>query len=251
MKISAKSKAKNRKAILDATVDLVIEQGFRAATMRAIARKAGVGDATIYNYFPTKDAIFYAYYEDRFAAAAEGLEASQGLGWYSLQERLQALFEELLGVFLPDREFIQATFRPVFFSLPPNIREMKPIQAHFFAAVSRSFAAAREKGELEELVLEDLVVRLFWDYFLGVAAYWLRDESEQFSATSILIDKTMGLGCAVLKAGVVGKAIDIFAFLFRHHVVSLLDGPRFGLDVLKDIGAVFMERVNGRQDAER
>lgn len=251
MKISAKHKAKNRQAILDAAIDLVIEQGLRAATMRAIARRAGVGDATIYNYFPTKDAIFYAYYEDRFAAAAAGLEAVPGLEGFSLQERLQALFEELLGAFLPDREFLQATFRPVFFALPPNTRELKPVQAPFLAAVSRAFAAARERGELEEMALEELVVRLFWDYFLGIAAYWLRDESEQFSATSVLIDKTMGLGCAVLKAGVVGKAVDIFAFLFRRHVVSLLEGPRLGLDVLKDLGTVFMEKVNGRQGAER
>jgi len=251
MKISAKKKVQTRRAILEAAVDLSIDKGFRATSMRAIARKAGVGDATIYNYFPSKEAIFYAYYEDRFAAAVASLESGENLAEYSLQERLQALFEELLGAFLPDREFLQATFRSAFFSMPPNYKELKPIQAHFLGAVSRAFKTARERGELEEQLFEEMIVRFFWDYFIGVTIYWLKDDSEQFSATSILIDKTMELGCAVLKAGVVTKAFDICSFLFRNHVLARLDSPGFGFDALQSIRTAFMEGGHGRQGSKR
>ena len=56
MKISKKQQKENRTKIIAATVDLVISKDLKSATMREIARKAGVGDATIYNYFSTKEA---------------------------------------------------------------------------------------------------------------------------------------------------------------------------------------------------
>jgi len=63
MKISEADKVKTRIQILDASVDVIIEKGFKSASMREIARRAGVGDATIYNYFPTKEKLLYGYCE--------------------------------------------------------------------------------------------------------------------------------------------------------------------------------------------
>ncbi len=247
MKISARQKDENRRAIIDAAVGLVIDKGLRGASMRAIAHEAGVADATIYNYFPTKEAIVLAFYEDRIAAAVARLEAVDGLAEYSLQEHLQALFEELLNAFLPDREFLQATFRAAFFAMPPNHRELRPIRSVFLDAVGRAFELARERGELEEGAFEELVVRFFWDYFLGATAYWLKDTSEGFAATSILLDKTMDIGCAMLRAGVLTKIFDVCAFLFRNHIVSLLDGPWFGMELVR--AAASQWRSGARPDA--
>ncbi len=251
MKISAKQKIETRQAILDAAVALIIEKGFRATSMRAIAQQAGVGDATIYNYFPTKEAIFYAYYEDRFAQAAATLQRIEGLDEHTFQERLQAFFEEILHAFLPDREFLQATFHSVFFSIPPNSRELRPIQEPFFATVSAAFAAAREKGEFEDMLFEEIIVRLFWDYCIGIVLYWLKDASERFTATSVLIDKTMDLGCALLRANVATKAYDICSFLFRSHVLTRLESVRPGADALKTIVTAFMEGGDGRKSTKR
>jgi AcrR family transcriptional regulator len=250
MKISAQQKVETRQAILDATVELIIEKGMRGTSMRAVARQAGVGDATVYNYFPTKEAIFYAYYEGRFAQAASNLQQLEGLADYTLQERLQALFEELLTVFLPDREFLQATFRPVFFAMPPNCRELRPIQEHFFASVSAAFAAAKDRGECEDMLFEAIIIRFFWDYFIGIVFYWLKDESEQFTATSVLIDKTMDLGCTLLRANVATKAYDICSFLFRSHILSRLEGLLPGTDAWKTMATAFMEGDSERKSTK-
>jgi AcrR family transcriptional regulator len=248
MKISAQQKVETRQALIEATVELIIEKGLRAANMRAVARGAGVGDATVYNYFPTKEAIFYAYYEDRFAQAASNLKRLEGLEDHTLEERLQALFEELLQAFLPDREFLQATFRSVFFAMPPNSRELRPIQAPFFESVSAAFAAAKAKGEIEDMLFEEILIRFFWDYFIGIVFYWLRDESGQFAATSALIDKTMALGCALLRAGVATKAYDVCSFLFRNHVLSRLAGPLDAAAAWKSMAAAFMEEGDARNN---
>ena len=57
MKISKQQKLENRRKIIESAVDLVIEKDLKSATMREISRHAGIADATIYNYFPTKEAI--------------------------------------------------------------------------------------------------------------------------------------------------------------------------------------------------
>ncbi|MBU1002509.1 MAG: TetR/AcrR family transcriptional regulator [Proteobacteria bacterium] len=250
MKISQKKKTENRQAIILSTVDLVIEKGFKAATMRGIARGAGCGDATIYNYFPTKEAILYAYYEDRLAAAVTAYEKTKDLEKYTLQERLQAFFEVFLDGCLADREFLQATFKSIFFSMPPNPKALQPVRERFFGVVKQAFEQARESGELEEQLFEDVLVRFFWDYFLGIVAYWLRDDSELFAATSTLIDKTMGLACAMIKAGVVSKAYDICMFLFRNHVLTHLESCRYGIDALENITKAFKDELNERPDTQ-
>ena len=46
-----------RRAVLDATVALVEEDGYGRVTMEAIARRAGVGKQTVYRWWPSKAAI--------------------------------------------------------------------------------------------------------------------------------------------------------------------------------------------------
>ena len=48
---------RTRSAILDAALDLFSEQGFDPTTMDQIAAQSQIGIATLYRYFPTKDAI--------------------------------------------------------------------------------------------------------------------------------------------------------------------------------------------------
>lgn len=247
MKISNEKKQENREAIMQAAVDLIIEKGFKAATMRAMARKAGLGDATIYNYFPTKESILYAYYEDKFSEAGDSLSGIAGFDEYSFQEQLQELFETCLETFLADREFLQETFNLVFYPVTPH-KDLQGIKANFMASVDCIFDNAVETGEIEDPMFRELTNHFFWDYFVGVAFYWLKDTSEHFSDTTELINKTMDLACAVLKAGVVNKIFDIASFLFRNHIVSRLQTFKSGMDAFGEIRQAFKENICERPD---
>ena len=146
MKVSAKQKMETRQAIIRAATDLIIEKGFKAATMRAISRAAGVGDATIYNYFPTKEAILFAYYEDQLNVCIDKLKAIEGFNEFTLQEQLQAFFNTQLELFTPDREFVEETFSTVFFSWSRNFRHLKTIRKRFFEVLEDLFQTAN-RGE--------------------------------------------------------------------------------------------------------
>ena len=61
MSDSSRQVAPGRRArIVDAARHLILRHGLRATTMQAVAREAKVAKATLYSYFPDKDAIFVA-----------------------------------------------------------------------------------------------------------------------------------------------------------------------------------------------
>lgn len=57
---------KARLAILDAAADLLVEGGFTAATMEAVAARAGVSKVTIYKWWPSRGAVAVEAYFHRF-----------------------------------------------------------------------------------------------------------------------------------------------------------------------------------------
>lgn len=52
-----------RHAIIDTTATLVGEQGLLSVTMSEIAKKTGIGRATLYKYFPEVEEILFAWHE--------------------------------------------------------------------------------------------------------------------------------------------------------------------------------------------
>jgi AcrR family transcriptional regulator len=62
-------------AVLDATADLIAEQGPMSVTMSAIAERAGIGRATLYKYFADVESILGAWHARGFAEHLHRLEA--------------------------------------------------------------------------------------------------------------------------------------------------------------------------------
>jgi AcrR family transcriptional regulator len=55
--------AARRARILDAAAHIFAEKGFHPATIRDVARHAGIADGTIYNYFENKTALLLGVFE--------------------------------------------------------------------------------------------------------------------------------------------------------------------------------------------
>jgi AcrR family transcriptional regulator len=59
----ARSSDERREDILRAGLDLFALSGFHGTSVRQIARAVGVNEATLYHYFPSKDAILQAVFD--------------------------------------------------------------------------------------------------------------------------------------------------------------------------------------------
>lgn len=241
MKISNQQKIENRNRIISAAVDLMTENDFKSATMKAIARKAGLGDATIYNYFPTKESILYAYYEEHLKRCEKKLDTLDGFEGYSFQEQLQTFFELQFEEFLPEREFVQQSFNPVFFSFSQDYNKLKPVRDLFFALMDALFSRAIDNQEIPEQVFRDFIYYLLWDYYIAMVTYWINDRSDQFTDTTVFNDKSLDLICSLLRTNVMNKAFDIITFLFKTHVLSRMNH----VDRFETAKRFFTEEVMG------
>ena len=248
MKVTEQEKTATRERILEAAVDVITAKGFKSASMREIAQRAQVGDATIYNYFPSKEKLLYGYCEHVQQQVMAALKAVENFHEYSLAEQLQQLVEIELQTWLPAREFLQEVFKLTFYS---------PVAAHEHLAEARSLNndmvadmlfAAIEAGEIPHQPYHELLPRLFWDYQTGILAYWLKDDSEGFANTTQLVDRSMEIVAGVLHHSLVGKALDLLSFLFRTHVMSRLD--TFG-ELHKDLAISKRRFMADRDETER
>lgn len=62
-----------REAILDSTWALVVRQGLASVTMLQVAKKAGIGRATLYKYFPDIETILAAWHQRHVAGHLQHL----------------------------------------------------------------------------------------------------------------------------------------------------------------------------------
>jgi AcrR family transcriptional regulator len=63
-----RKKQQTRQAIAAAAFEMFAQRGFDAVTVAAVARQADVSEATVFNYFPTKEDLVYGRLEEFEAA---------------------------------------------------------------------------------------------------------------------------------------------------------------------------------------
>ena len=222
MKVTQSVKEKTKIKILQSAVDLIIEKGFDNASLREMAKNAGLSNPTIYNYFPSKEKLLYAYIEQKHKEAVNTIQEIEDFHTYTLREQLQTLIETELELYLEDREFIIQIVDMVFHSSGLKVGKLYETNALFIETVEEMLSIAIEAEEIAEPPFKEHLPRLFWDYYIMVVAYWVKDDSEMFENTTQFIDHSLGLAEAVLHSDILSKASDLGMFFFKTHMLNSL-----------------------------
>ena len=233
MKTSQKQQEKTRRQIVQSAVELMSRQGFEGTTMKDVARQAGIGDATIYKYFPTKERLVLGYFDQVVADALVATQQTPGLASYSLQEKLQRLTDAVLEALLPDREFVALARTLAARSPLLLLGEQMAAKQALRLAVQGFLAAAEAAGEIEPCDFQATLGGLYTDYLLGVMAYWLADESDQFADTTQLVDLSLGVLVLTLRAGLVNRVLELGGFVLRSQMARMMAHGSSLLDLLR------------------
>lgn len=233
MKTSKSEQNQNRRAVIRAAVDLITEQGYDGTTMKQIARAASIGDATIYRYFPSKEQLMLAYFEQVIADVLQETATLPDLADYTLQERLHLLVDGVLEAMLGDREFVDITRSIVHKSPLLMMREGMPGQQVLKLHVAALLADAELKGEIAPCDFKDMIAGFFADYLFSVIVYWLKDDSEEFSNTTQLVELTLAVLVLALKSGLVDKVSELARFLVRSQLSRAMQNSSGLIDMLK------------------
>ena len=177
---------KTKELILARALDLFRKRGFEATTMRDIAKAAGLATGAAYYYFPSKEAIVSAYYDQvqqlHASKVREGLVGKEGLG-----ERIAFVMHSKLEILKEDGKFLGALFR---YSGEPG----HPLSVFGKATEAQRkqskeiFGEALAGTEISE-ELKELLPWGMWLAHLGMILYFIHDESEGQSRTHRLIDR--------------------------------------------------------------
>jgi AcrR family transcriptional regulator len=151
---TARSDARdNRARILDAARAVFGEEGL-SAPMREVARHAGVGPATLYRHFPTKQALITETFAEQrracHAAVRDALaDADPWHGFQSLIERICELHAHSRG------------FADAFMTAFPEAMDFAADRERTLRAVGELARRAQQAGRLRPgFVVDDLVLML-------------------------------------------------------------------------------------------
>jgi AcrR family transcriptional regulator len=136
-----RKKQRTRQLIADTARRLFAERGFDAVPVAEIAREAEVSEATVYNYFPTKEDLFYsrleAFEEELLASIrdrAPGESVLEAFGRFVTAPR------GLLSARDPERiEYLAAITRAITES-PALLAREQQIYANYTDALARLLA---------------------------------------------------------------------------------------------------------------
>lgn len=81
--------AERRRDLIAATIDVIAEQGLRAATVRQIAARAGVTGGLIRHYFESKDQMVQEAYRELMQGMLRSVDAAADAGGDTPRDRLR------------------------------------------------------------------------------------------------------------------------------------------------------------------
>ncbi len=181
---------KTKAAILQTALHLFRGSGFEVTTMRDIARAAKVATGAAYYYFPSKEAMVAAYYDQvqRLHRERARDELTRKAG---LRERLGVVMHSKLEILKDDRMFLGALFRYTGDPQHPLSVFGKATQSqrrHSVAVFQEAMAGTKVSEELQQLLPWAL-----WLGHLGIVLFLIYDESEGQQRTHQLVDGMLDL----------------------------------------------------------
>ena len=170
-------------------IGLIATRGYEATTLRDIANKAGVSVGLLYRYFPSKQAVVIALY-DELSSDYERQAANMPAGRW--RDRFIFALTTSLDVLKPHKTALRA-LTPMLvgdpeegiFASSTSFSRLR-VQRVFESAVTEAADAPKEP-------LAEALGRLLYLVHLSVLLWWLLDKSANQRATTMLVTLTRQL----------------------------------------------------------
>lgn len=176
-----------RERILNAALTLFHERGFEVATMRDIAKEAGVATGAAYYYFSSKDAIVMDFYQRACAEMQPKIEVALE-NVPGLEKRLRELIRVKFAHFAPNRGVLRALLRngadpnhPLS-PFSPQTKEIRDIDIEWFRRILVDCGVRIPRD------LEPHLPGVLWFFQMGVIFFWVIDESPDQARSNRLLE---------------------------------------------------------------
>ncbi|MFT5051185.1 MAG: AcrR family transcriptional regulator [Chlamydiales bacterium] len=202
MRVTAKAKRETQQRIIAAAQQLFASRGYGETSTRDLAQAAGIATGTLFNYFPTKEALAMSLI---VAGLARGDE-----GYCERRHEAEDLCEDL------------------FAHIAAGLRELQPYRLFIGEVIETALspfgrASVTQQGEgvrvrhLERVAgildqhglrqtLGFVSIHLYWTLYLGVLAFWSKDDSPTQADTLVVLDESLQLYVASIERETLARA---------------------------------------------
>jgi AcrR family transcriptional regulator len=175
-----------RRHLLERALALFQERGVDATTMRDIAAAAGLSLGAAYYYFPSKEALIFAFYEDN-QAAIEAVAPAGG----TPREKLGALFHAKLASIRAHRAMLRSIITHLVDPGDPLSAFSSQTSAVRTRAIDVIARALDGSGLPEDAAL--LAANTLWLLMLACMLVYVNDDSPGERRTHGLVDDGLDL----------------------------------------------------------
>jgi AcrR family transcriptional regulator len=162
----AMAKQQTREKVLQAAREMFIERGYEGATIRDIARAAGMSTGAVFASFTDKPELFDAILSEDFAALVDPMRDAAATA-PTAREALVAMFSAAYRAHTAQLPLIQAALAASWTRTPEaeqlRRESLRPLRALVMEVLERGV----ERGELTRRFDLRLVSDVLWDLYLA------------------------------------------------------------------------------------
>jgi TetR/AcrR family fatty acid metabolism transcriptional regulator len=183
-----------RNQILDAATQVFAEKGFHRATIKDIARVAGIADGTIYTYFSSKTDVLLGIL-NRLNETTEREQQLAPVREQDIRSFFKAYLRQRMALLWPNAEVFQAVLPEMLVNV--ELRELyyEQVLAPTFKIAENYFFAASQQGQLRKIdvpltvrAIAGMLFGLLTTQLLGDEVIATRWEELPEVLTSLLFD---------------------------------------------------------------
>jgi TetR/AcrR family fatty acid metabolism transcriptional regulator len=166
-----------RNQILDAATQVFAEKGFDHATIRDIAKAAGIADGTIYNYFDNKTALLLGILDRLNATSQRAADFQRAVG-SDIHEWMRNYIQQRIEMLTPSGyQVFQVLFSEVLVNKELRDRYFSEIIQPTFDTATQSYKEWVANGTIKPLDAA-LTMRVFAASVIGLVLLRLMGDSE-------------------------------------------------------------------------
>jgi AcrR family transcriptional regulator len=144
-------------AILRAATEVFAEQGYQAATMDAIAERAGIGKGTVYEYFRNKQELFFAVFDDYINSMEQLARRSMEPPSAAAAAQIQQAIRSILAMSSETRDLFPLVFEFWSASAAPDRQArvatlFRDTYAKFRGLLADQIRRGQQRGEFDRTV---------------------------------------------------------------------------------------------------
>lgn len=160
-----------RARILASARDVFAAEGFRRAEVKTIAERAGVGKATIYRFFPSKDALLLTVVEDNLTAIRD-LVLEELLSSAPPLQRLESVCRRVARFLEHERDFSRLLIQEAGELLAPIQRRYLDLVDENLPVAETFFAELRKSGDFVALSTRETILMMV-NLVVGTTYTWV------------------------------------------------------------------------------